>query len=225
MTGISATLTPIQLAVQQIHQAYRGEDASFRRMLDDARDIITEEVDGLRRLVSEFSAFAKLPSVQPEPVDLNSLVDDFLKSHSDLEQKARVRWQPLQPPCQVLADRMLLKHVLFNLVENALQAAEESGSQVPLQVSLAARADPARRRLLLSVIDNGPGMDAATLERIFDPYFTTKERGTGLGLAIVKKIVLEHNGRIAVWSRPGEGSRFELGLPLAESSELIPLRG
>jgi two-component system, NtrC family, nitrogen regulation sensor histidine kinase NtrY len=211
---IKNPLTPIQLAMQQIHQAYRGEDESFRRTLDDARDIITEEVDGLRRLVGEFSAFAKLPSVQPEPLDLNGLVDDFLKSHSDLEQTARLLWQPVEPPIQVLVDRMLFKHVLFNLVENAQQAAEEAGVTGRLQVSFSARSEPAHQRCVFSIADTGPGMEAQTLAKIFDPYFTTKERGTGLGLAIVKKIILEHNGRIAVWSQPGEGSRFDISLPL-----------
>jgi two-component system, NtrC family, nitrogen regulation sensor histidine kinase NtrY len=212
---IKNPLTPIQLAVQQIHQAYKGDDSAYRHMLDDAKGIISEEIDGLRRLVGEFSAFAKLPAVKAEPLDLNGLIDDFQKSHSDLAEKARLRWQPLEPACQVLGDRMLLKHVLVNLVENALQAAEETGSAEKLTVTLEAEHDLEQQRLVLSVSDNGPGMEPRTLEKIFDPYFTTKERGTGLGLAIVKKIVLEHDGRIAVRSTPGEGSRFDISLPLA----------
>jgi nitrogen fixation/metabolism regulation signal transduction histidine kinase len=211
---IKNPLTPIQLAVQQLHRKYAGEDPGFQRMLDDARDIITEEVDALRRLVQEFSAFAKLPSVKPEPVDLSSLVDDFLKSHTELAERATILWTPLEPPPRVSVDRMLLKSVLFNLVENAIQAAEESG-QKRLSVALEAVLDLPHRRVVLKVIDDGPGMTREVAAHVFDPYFTTKERGTGLGLAIVKKIILEHGGTIRLASEPGKGTRFSVGLPLA----------
>jgi nitrogen fixation/metabolism regulation signal transduction histidine kinase len=211
---IKNPLTPIQLAVQQLHSKYRGGDAEFARLLDDARDIITEEVDSLRRLVHDFSAFAKLPSVQPEPVEINGLVDDFLKSHSDLEQRAKIVWAPIAPPRQVLVDRMLIKHVLYNLAESAVQAAEEAGSQKALVLQLSVTLDEARRRAIFVVEDNGPGMEEEVAARAFDPYFTTKEKGTGLGLAIVKKIVLEHRGTIVLRSRKGEGTRFIVTLPL-----------
>jgi len=211
---IKNPLTPIQLAVQQLHSKYDGDDPRFTRLLDDARDIITEEVDGLRRLVQAFSAFAKLPSVQPEPVDINALVDDFFKSHAELQQRGHIDWTPLPTPCEVLVDRMLIKHVLFNLMENAIQAAEEADSLDELRIVLTARRREPARRLELRVSDNGPGMDAETARQVFNPYFTTKERGTGLGLAIVKKIILEHRGTIAFDSSLGGGTSFSLMLPL-----------
>ena len=214
---IKNPLTPIQLAVQQLHQKYDGQDPKFRRMLDDARDIITEEVEGLRRLVAAFSSFARLPSVQPEPVDINLLVDDFFKSHVELLERAEIVWAAAGGPADVMGDRMLLKHVLFNLVENAVQAAEEAGQVERVEVRLAVKHDALRGRLELSVADNGPGMDPTTAARVFDPYFTTKEQGTGLGLAIVKKIVLEHGGAISVSSRAGAGSTFTLSLPLVDA--------
>ena len=213
---IKNPLTPIQLAVQQVHRKYDGDDERFSRMLDDARDIVTEEVDGLRRLVQAFSAFAKLPNVQPEPVEINSLMDDFLKSRSELQQTANLRWSPAEPSVEVQVDRMLIKNVLFNLVENAVHAAEESGTLDQLEVVIDTELDRPRGRLALFVDDNGPGMPPEVAARIFDPYFTTKDKGTGLGLAIVKKIILEHNGSIAVRSQPGEGTRFTIRLPLAE---------
>lgn len=212
---IKNPLTPIQLAVQQLHRKYEGEDPKFKRMLDDAYDIITEEVGGLRRLVSAFSAFAKLPTVQPEPVDLVALIDDFMKSHVELAERATLVWEPPAQGCTVLVDRMLIKHVLVNLVENAIQAGEGVGLQRAICVEIVAQLEPRRRRVALIVSDDGPGMDAETAHRAFDPYYTTKEHGTGLGLAIVKKIVLEHQGSISLRSAPGEGTRFTLRLPLA----------
>ena len=216
---IKNPLTPIQLAVQQVHRKYQGDDEKFARMLDDARDIVTEEVDGLRRLVQAFSAFAKLPAVQPEAVEVNALVDDFLKSRSEMQQTAGLRWEPAEPGVEVQVDRMLIKNVLFNLVENALHAAEGHGSADDLRVSLTTKHEPARGRLALVVEDNGPGMPADVAARVFDPYFTTKEKGTGLGLAIVKKIILEHGGSIEVESDEGAGARFTIWLPLAAEGE------
>jgi signal transduction histidine kinase len=212
---IKNPLTPIQLAVQQLHSKYDGDDPRFSRLLDDARDIITEEVDGLRRLVQAFSAFAKLPSVQPEPVDINALVDDFFKSHVELQQRCQIDWTPLPAPCEVQVDRMLIKHVLYNLVENAIQAAEDADSLAELRIVLTVRRRPSARRLELRVADNGPGMDGETARQVFNPYFTTKDRGTGLGLAIVKKIILEHRGTIAFDSSVGGGTSFSLTLPLS----------
>ncbi len=211
---IKNPLTPIRLAVQQLQRKYPGGDPAFSRMLEDSCDIISEEVDGLRRLVQAFSGFAKLPDVKPEHLDVNSLVDDFLRSRSEMQEQASVNWTPLDPPIAVLGDRMLIKHVLLNLVENAIQAAEEEGSLEDLQVTVSGEPDPANQVLRLALQDNGPGMNVETVERAFEPYYTTKEHGTGLGLAIVKKILLEHRGAIEVQSEPGEGTRFTLTLPL-----------
>lgn len=211
---IKNPLTPIQLAAQQLHRKYQGDDATFRRTLDDAYDIITEEVDGLRRLVTAFSSFAKLPRVQAGAVELHNLIDDFLKSHVELSERAEIRYTPLDKECLVLVDRMLLKHVLVNLLENAIQAGAEAGLERKIRVELTASIDKPRREVLLTIADDGPGMDPETAKRAFDPYYTTKEHGTGLGLAIVKKIVLEHQGSIELSSELGAGTRFFLRLPL-----------
>ena len=211
---IKNPLTPIQLAVQQLERKYPGGDEAFDVLLADACDIIREEVGGLRRLVVAFSGFAKLPEVQPEPLDVNSLIDDFLRSRSEMQERASVSWTPMEPAVTVRGDRMLIKHVLLNLVENAIQAAEEAGSLEALQVTVTATPDPGQAQLHLEVHDNGPGMAFEIADRAFEPYYTTKEHGTGLGLAIVKKIVLDHQGAIDVESEPGSGTRFTLHLPL-----------
>ena len=216
---IKNPLTPIQLAVQQLERKYPGGDEAFDRLLADACDIIREEVGGLRRLVVAFSAFAKLPEVQPERLDVNSLIDDFLRSRSEMQERASVSWTPLEPAPTVWGDRMLIKHVLLNLVENAIQAAEEADTLESLEVKVSCQVLQGEEQLRLTVQDNGPGMPPDTAERAFDPYYTTKEHGTGLGLAIVKKIVLEHNGAISVQSAPGEGTCFTLDLPLADSDQ------
>ena len=218
---IKNPLTPIQLAVQQLERKYPGGDEAFTRLLNDACEIIREEVGGLRRLVVAFSAFAKLPEVQPEPLDVNSLIDDFLRSRSEMQERASVGWTPLDPPVTVLGDRMLIKHVLLNLVENAIQAAGLEETELDaLRVTVRGEVQPGAKLLRLTIQDNGPGMTAETAERAFEPYYTTKEHGTGLGLAIVKKIVLEHHGAISVESAPGQGTCFTLDLPLADAVQI-----
>ncbi|MCK5796208.1 MAG: HAMP domain-containing protein [Deltaproteobacteria bacterium] len=222
---IKNPLTPIQLAVQQLHRKYSGDDKTFRRTLDDAYDIVSEEVAGLRRLVTAFSSFAKLPTVQPEPVALNSLIDDFQKSHAELGENADVRYVPLERDGVVSVDRMLIKHVLVNLLDNAIQAGEEVGLDRKVHVTIEATANAAREAVTLTIEDDGPGMDEATAARAFDPYYTTKDHGTGLGLAIVKKIILEHQGSIDVASTPGEGTRFTLRLPMVRGAEAKGISG
>jgi nitrogen fixation/metabolism regulation signal transduction histidine kinase len=191
---IKNPLTPIQLAVQELHDRYKGDDPRFRKMLDEARDIVAEEIGGLRRLVDAFSAFAKLPRVEPKPIDLALVVDDVVR-----EQEAPVELAPPPAPAIVSGDRLLLRRALGNLVENARQAG-------------ATRVRIAWTDRGLTVDDDGPGVPAELGERIFDPYVTTKPHGTGLGLAIVKKTVLEHGGAIALGRSPLGGARFEISL-------------
>ena len=193
---IKNPLTPIQLAVQELGSKYRGEDASYARLLATAQEILKEEIDSMRRLVDDFSAFAKLPKVEPAPIDLGQVVEDFVRGHNAWQP--HVRYDKPAAPVEALCDRMLIRRVLANLVENAVQAAEGAGRvpEVVLHVEADRGGDDDRGRIDIVVDDNGPGVPASARERIFDPYVTTKENGTGLGLAIVRKIVIDHGGDV-----------------------------
>ena len=211
---IKNPLTPIKLAVQQVAEKYSGSDEDFARTLAQAREIITEEVEGLRRLVGEFSAFARLPEVQLEAVELAQIVEDFLRSHADLVQRlGRCTWKPPGSPIALRADRMLIKHALFNLVENAVQAVDDP-TTLSVEIACQLTATPSAA---LTVTDDGPGMNENAQRNAFEPYHTTKEHGTGLGLAIVKKIILDHQGSVALSSAEGRGTRVTLELPLVSS--------
>jgi len=232
---IKNPLTPIQLVVQQLRSQYRGDDRPYRQLLDTAGDVLGEEIGAIRRLVDDFSAFAKLPKVEPVPVDLGALIDDFARAHPEWQANLSVE-RPVQP-VQALCDRMLMRRVLANLVENAIQAATAQGHtpSVRLSVSvgdgLAATVDgqpgadggagaavggAAAGWAAILVDDNGPGIAPSEAVRIFDPYFTTKEHGTGLGLAIVRKIVIDHGGDVTVGTAPAPlgGARFSVELPV-----------
>jgi nitrogen fixation/metabolism regulation signal transduction histidine kinase len=213
---IKNPLTPIQLAVQELHRRYPGDDPEFRRQLDEALSIVKDEVATLRRLVSEFSDFARLPEAQLEPADLNDFLRDVsrsLEALSELGPDARVtvRWQPADAPLPVRIDAMMLKRCLDNLVRNAIQALRDDPEGGRVEVS-ASRRD---KRAEIEVADSGPGIPVETRQFVFDPYYTTKSDGTGLGLAIVKKVILEHGGEITCSDSNMGGVSFVISVPLA----------
>lgn len=218
---IKNPLTPIQLAVQEAHERYKGDDARYRRTLDEARAIVEEEVATLRRLVSEFSAFAKLPEARLEPADLADFANDAGRSVAAVAEEAQspapgarveIRTETRGGPLPVRIDAMMLKRCVDNLVRNAVQALHEARPKGGGHVVIAAFRDGTAA--VLEVMDDGPGIPEASRAEIFDPYFTTRAEGTGLGLAIVKKIVLEHEGDIRCDEAPGGGARFRIRLPL-----------
>jgi len=208
---IKNPLTPIQLVVQQLVSKYDGDDERFQRMLDDADEIIGEEITNLRRLVDAFSALGRLPRVDAKPLDLGTVVEDLIKDPVFID-----RLEPHRPKqaVTVRGDRLLLRRVVANLVENGMQAGESAGNTGMVSVSW--RADEARGRAILTVDDEGEGIDEAQRDRIFEPYVTSKETGTGLGLAISKKIALEHRGSLELSTEPAPagGARFILTVPL-----------
>jgi two-component system nitrogen regulation sensor histidine kinase NtrY len=224
---IKNPLTPIQLAVQECHQKYRGEDGRFRALLDTTLEIVEEEVGTLRRLVGNFSSFARLPHCELREATLR----DFLRECSEqlghlgaepaedaiVAHDVDVRWEVPQDPMPVTIDRQMLRRVVVNLVRNAIEAIRSSrpepadGEQ---RGHVVVRARAGAHSAAILVEDDGPGVPEAVRERVFDPYFTTKPDGTGLGLAIVKKIVVEHNGSIAAGrSEPLGGAVFVVELP------------
>ena len=209
---IKNPLTPIQLAVQELASKYRGDDASYRQLLDTASEILREEITGLRRLVDDFSAFAKLPKVEPAAIDLNLLLAEILRLQP--EWQATVRVVASAAPVYAMCDRTLFRRVIANLVENAMQAAQGAGRAPEIRI----QAEPRGERAAIVVDDNGPGVPVSDRQHIFDPYVTHREGGTGLGLAIVRKIVIDHGGDVTVGQSAQGGARFTVELP-SDASE------
>lgn len=165
---------------------------------------VRKELRYLTGVVNDFLAFARDTPLQKEPVDVAALLDD-VATLCRREGAARLEVRS-EGAGAVELDRNRIKQALLNLVENALAATPPDGT-----VTLgAARRDG---RLLLTVDDTGKGMDAATLERIWTPFFTTKEKGSGLGLPLVRKLARDHGGDAEVTSAPGAGTRVVLALP------------
>jgi nitrogen fixation/metabolism regulation signal transduction histidine kinase len=218
---IKNPLTPIQLAVQEVHRKYEGDDPRFRRTLDDAKSIVEEEVDTLRRLVGEFSDFARLPVPEVAPAELDALVTEWTRTMDTTamllpSQKGSVVLEThASGALPVMVDAQMLRRCVDNLVRNAVQAIAEHGGA---HVIVEARRDG--DDAVLEVRDDGAGVPEKDRERVFDPYFTTKNEGTGLGLAIVKKIVLEHGGSIVCGAAPEGGAAFRIRLPVRHDERM-----
>jgi signal transduction histidine kinase len=210
---IKNPLTPIQLAVQQCVSSYRGDDPRHAELLADTAEIVGEEIGSLRRLVDAFRSLGRLPQAELHPLDLAVVVDDVGRDAAVQDHLVVRAGGP--GAVRVNADRLLLRRVLANLIENGIAAGEAAGRSGA--VALAWRADADSGRAVITVDDEGAGVPADRRAQIFDPYFTTKESGTGLGLAIAKKIVLDHGGSLDLAADPAPtgGARFVVTLPLA----------
>jgi two-component system nitrogen regulation sensor histidine kinase NtrY len=239
---IKNPLTPIQLAVQECHRKYAGDDAKFRALLDTTREIVEEEVGTLRRLVGNFSSFARLPRAELVEASLRDFLSECAGQLGHLGAEVAddgseeplvvhdvdVTWQLPDDPMPVAIDRQMLRRVIVNLVRNAVEAIRASrpeAAEGTPRGHVRVGAERTSDGVAMVVEDDGPGVPAEARERVFDPYVTTKSEGTGLGLAIVKKIVVEHNGAISVGrSERLGGAAFLVELPPPHSLAIAVAR-
>ncbi|PUE06410.1 PAS domain-containing sensor histidine kinase [Limnohabitans sp. T6-5] len=199
---IKNPLTPIQLSAERLQRKLAGKLAvPDDALLTKSVKTIVDQVDAMKRLVNEFRDYARLPSADLKPVQLNALISDLLVLYanepSDQVHRAvvRVELDPACPPIQ--GDVQQLRQVIHNLLQNGQDACEMRGHALPnAHVLVRTEWSALRQRVRLTVTDSGPGFAPNILKRAFEPYVTTKAKGTGLGLAVVKKIADEHGARI-----------------------------
>jgi len=196
---------------------------------DEARRLIASiigEVDRLAEITETYLRFARLPRPKLESEDLGVIVRSVIDfSRGELAQDGIALSVDIAPELPELpADEAQLRQALINLVRNAREAMADSPVK---RLEIGVRADAAAGRLTVQVSDSGSGIDGGDLGKIFDPFFSTKERGTGLGLALVQQIVVDHGGQIEVESRAGRGTTFTIGFPVAGASVARggPVRG
>jgi nitrogen fixation/metabolism regulation signal transduction histidine kinase len=216
---IKNPLTPIQLAVQEVHRRLVGLPEEHRKLLDIALEIVEAEVGTLRRLVTEFSQFARLPESHIEASDLRDFLadlerevvarGDFFLDLAAAQVPANLSLEFVIPngPAPLAFDAQMLRRVAVNLIRNAAQACHAVGGKI--RVSAKRVSDGYE----LCFDDDGPGVPAQTRAQVFEPYVTTKDDGTGLGLAIVKKIVMDHRGDVEMLVSPTGGARVRISLP------------
>jgi signal transduction histidine kinase len=194
----------------------RGEEA--RRLVTS----IIGEVDRLTEITETYLRFARLPRPKLDRENIGAIVASVVdQSRGELAQDGVAVSVDLAPGLpDIDADEAQLRQALINLIRNAREAM--SGTQTRrLEIAVRAVGD----RVAISIHDSGPGIGAANMGKIFDPFFSTKERGTGLGLALVQEIVVDHGGQIEVASPPGAGTTFTITLPIGDGDRARSVTG
>lgn len=211
---IKNPLTPMKLNIQYLRQAMKNKQPNIEELTDKVSAAIIEQIDNLSYIASEFSNFAKMPEARPEELELNGLLAKNAELYLN-EQKVKVCLNRYQDNLWVFADRSQLVRVFTNLLENAIQAIPESRTGI-INITLKKEDDHA----LITITDNGTGMTDEVVQKIFQPYFTTKSSGTGLGLAMTKKIIEFWKGAIWFDTVPDMGTTFYIKLPLISNANL-----
>lgn len=219
---IKNPLTPIQLAAERLQRRYGKEIASDPATFGRLTETIVRQVGDLRRMVDEFSSFARMP----KPVFSEEAIVEIARQALFLHEVAhpRIRFTLDADPkvSEIVCDRRQIGQALTNIVKNAVEAIDQrpvqEGAEPDGAIVMTITRRP-RSHLEITVSDNGIGLPMER-ERLVEPYVTTRARGTGLGLAIVKKIVEEHYGTIAFADRPGGGTIVSISLDLARLAEL-----
>ena len=202
---IKNPLTPIQLSAERLERKLDGKlEESDQTVLSKSVKTIVDQVAAMKRLVNEFRDYARLPSAELDPLDLNGLIQDVMVLYAQEPSETATRAQvviDLDPTLPLIeGDAQQLRQVVHNLIQNAQDASELNS-----KVTLTTRWSPARKRVKLTVADEGHGFSPNILQRAFEPYVTTKAKGTGLGLAVVKKIADEHGARLDIANLVEEG--------------------
>ena len=214
---IKNPLTPIALSAERIrlwlqrHSRPQEHSPELARVVEESCSLIQQEVANLKRLVDDFSGLAGFPKARPAPANLNQIIENALGLFNGRMEAIHIRTELAPDLPSVQVDAELFRRVFVNLIDNAAEAME--GSLVK-ELVITTCADRRRETVEAVVTDTGCGVSVEDKEKLFLPYFSTKERGTGLGLAIVSRIVSEHEGVVRVEENRPVGTRFIVELPI-----------
>jgi len=237
---IKNPLWPIQLSVRSLRRSYQSKTGDFARIFDQCTETIIEEVESLRKIVDEFRDFARMPKPQLQECDLNTVIGNTLTLYTGLPEGIEIVTELSDDMPHIMGDKEQLSRIFINIISNAVQAMPDGGkltittllnshtSLFTLDRTMSYRgARPCaptneKPEVLFQFVqaifaDTGIGMSPEVRDKIFQPYFTTKESGTGLGMAVVHRIIKDHNGTIEVESEEGAGTRFIISFPVEVS--------
>lgn len=211
---IKNPLTPIQLSAQRLRRRYPDILTEKNSVFDQCTSTIITQVDELKRLVSEFSQFARMPKVQKSQNNLTQLADNTLILYREAHKHINFRCTETEPIPVFSFDREQIKRCLINLIDNGVAVLPDGGT-IHIELS----PDAEKENVFIRVYDDGPGISKENKLKLFEPYFSTKKTGTGLGLAIISTIISDHNGYIRVQDNEPKGSIFIIELPLLNKEE------
>jgi len=212
---IKNPLTPIQLSAERLRRQLGARPGIESTLVEECTKTIIGEVEDLKRLVNEFSAFARMPHLNPVPGDINALASETVANFREANPNVEFALA-LDPAIPLIPiDRDAMKRALVNLLDNAVAAVtaiNHNGARPQIEVRSHRLSD--NSLVTLEVADNGPGIDPRLRTRIFEPYYSSKKGGTGLGLAIVSAVVTDHHGFVRVTDNRPCGSRFVVEFPV-----------
>ena len=215
---IKNPLTPIQLSAERINRKYAGE-VSDDVALHQSTQTIINEVQHLKRMVSEFSNFAKIPESNPQISDLNQIIMNALHLfHENLPSRISLTTDLSKSLPQLPLDSEQIRRVIINLVDNSISSIEKKGTLSRIfnqgKIIIRTRHVPDLNIICMDVEDNGTGIAPEISDQLFEPYTTTKEHGTGLGLTIVSQTISDHNGFTRFRNLETGGVCFTIELPV-----------
>jgi len=189
---IKNPLTPIQLSAERVESKLKDKlSVEDLQMLQRSTQTIVNQVESLKIMVNEFADYARTPKLKKEDTDINEFIQEILDLYES--SKVRIKYDNVKGSLIVSLDKNKLRQVFINLIENSIDALESTKKPL-IYISVIKR----MKTLIFKISDNGPGVPSELINRVFEPYVTSKTKGTGLGLAIVYKIIDEHNGDIKI---------------------------
>ena len=206
-------LTPIQLSAQRLKKKY-GFLLSKKdnKIFEECTDMIINQAEGLKRLVNEFSSYARMPASTPTPANITQIISEAAGLFKETKKNVTVTFNDSADIPTIKVDREQIKRVMINLLDNAIAAIDGNTDNGEVIIDLSYDKDLEVVRI--EVTDNGKGIPDDHKMRLFEPYFSTKKHGTGLGLAIVNSIITDHHGVIHVQDNQPNGTKFILDLPV-----------
>jgi len=208
-------LTPIQLSAQRLRKRYLDRLGEDREVFELCTKTIIAQVEELKKLVSEFSSFARMPAAQKSRGNFVEMAREVFVLYQEAHKDRQFRLQVEGPIPAFSFDSEQMKRVLVNLMNNAVAATAAGHGIIELIISFAEE----RKAVILELRDNGPGISEQDKARLFEPYFSRKKTGTGLGLAIVSTVVADHQGYIRVKDNEPTGARFIIELPVGDAED------
>jgi signal transduction histidine kinase len=203
---IKNPLTPMKLNIQQLQRAWKDQHPNVENIFNKVTQVLISQIESLARIASNFSNFAKMPKIETQEVEINTILSEIEQLYNSKEQVVFLNNNCYE--LTIKADRDQLFRAINNLVKNGIQAVEE-----PTKPRIEITCERLDSKLMLTISDNGSGIPDEMKEKIFTPNFSTKSSGMGLGLAIVKQIVESHSGTITYKSNSETGTKFIIELP------------
>ncbi len=221
---IKNPLTPIQLSAERIRRKYGKHITEDREVFDQCTDTIVRQVEDIKRMVDEFSSFARMPKPVIESEDISETVRQVVLMMRVGNPEITIDLTVPDEPLVAKFDRRLLSQAVTNIVKNAAESIAGVEEEERGEGRIAVEVRGERDRIVISTTDNGVGLPTENRSRLLEPYMTTREKGTGLGLAIVTKILEDHGGGIELGDAPavalgGRGARITLWFPRSDMTE------